>query len=127
MSAFLQTATGDFDISSGNLVIVDDVATVTAQKLTCLFTLFKGEWFRDIRVGIPYFQYVFIQNPNLTLISSLFQQVCEAAPGVAAVLDMELNYLPRTRELDSQILVQANDGSTIVGGAGAPFIVQIAN
>ena len=119
--------TGDMTFGqSQNNFLVNSSAAV-AQCVKTRLMLFKGEWFRDIRVGIPYFQYVFIQNPNLTLISSLFQQVCEAAPGVAAVLDMQLNYLPRTRELDSQILVQANDGSTIVGGAGAPFIVQIAN
>jgi len=125
VACFLQTTTGDLDISAGNLTLVDDVPTETAQKLSNLFGLFKGEWFGDIRVGVPYFQYVFVQNPNLQLIGSVFEQVCQAAPGVAAVLNMELDFISRTRTLNSQITVQANDGTTIVGGVGTPFVIQI--
>ena len=125
MSCFLQTTTGDLDITAGNLTLVTDIATETAQKLSNLFGLFKGEWFGDIRIGVPYFQYVYIQNPNLQLIGSVFEQVCRAAPGVGAVLNMELDFISRTRTLNSQITVQANDGTTIVGGVGTPFVIQI--
>lgn len=126
MSAFAQTVDGDLDISTGNLRIETNVAQVTAWKLTNLFSFFKGEWFRDIRQGVPYFQYVFVKNPSLPFISALFQKVVAQAPGAAGVTDMELNFLSGLRTLQCKITVQANDGSTIVGGPGAPFIVDNA-
>lgn len=123
VSAFAQTTTGDLDISSGNLVVRSDVAQVTAWKLTNLFSLFKGEWFRDLRVGVPYIQYVFVKNPSLGVIGSLFRQVCQSAPGVARVTEMDLNYTPKTRKLAVNIQAQTNDGAQLQGGPGVPFII----
>lgn len=123
MAAFAQTPDGDLDISTGNLVVVTDVAQVTAWKLSNLFGLFKGEWFRDQRVGVPYFQYVMVSNPNLSLIGSIFKRVCMSAPGVQAVTDMSLTVIANLRKLNVDIAVQANDGSTLVGGVGKPFII----
>lgn len=123
MSAFAQTSSGDLDISSGNLAVVTDKAQVTAWKMTNLFRLFKGEWFRDKRVGVPYFQYVLVSNPNLPLIGALFKQVALAAPGVASVSAVGLNFTPKTRHLDATIQAQTNEGAVLEGGVGKPFIV----
>lgn len=127
MSAFAQTTTGDLDISTGNLVVRKDIAQVTAWKLSNLFGLFKGEWFRDARVGVPYFQYVLVWNPNLKVIGSIFKRVCMSAPGVAEVSNMGLNFLPQTRQLLTSITVTTNEGAALVGGPGNPFIIaQVA-
>lgn len=124
MSAFAQTNTGDLDISTGNLVVRSDVAQVTAWKLTNLFALFKGEWFRDQRVGVPYFQYVFVSNPNLRIIGTIFDRVCKSAPGVASVTSISLNFLSRQRHLVADMKVIANDGAVLTGGIGQAFIIS---
>ncbi len=127
MSAFAQTTTGDLDLSSGNLVVVKDVAQVTAWKLSNLFGFFKGEWFRDARVGVPYFQYVLVNNPNLQVIGTIFKRVCMSAPGVAGVTQMALNFFSSARRLDTQMTVTTNDGAILTGGVDKPFIIaQIA-
>lgn len=123
MSAFAQTTTGDLDLSTGNLRLETNVAQVTAWKLSNLFGMFKGEWFLDQRVGVPYFQYVMVSNPNLRLIGNIFTQVALAAPGVASVSDVSLNFTPRNRTLDVEIAAQTNEGVTLIGGIGKPFIV----
>ncbi len=123
MSAFAQTTTGDLDISSGNLVVVDDVAQCTAWKLTNLFNFFKGEWFLDQRQGIPNFQYVPVSNPNLPLIGNMFRQVCLDAPGVAAVTNLAVDFQPRTRNLTVTLGLQTNEGAVLQGGIGQPFII----
>jgi hypothetical protein len=124
MSAFAQTPDGDFDISSGNLVVRTDLAQVTAWKLTNLFSFFKGEWFVDARLGVPYLQFVFVKNPSLTLIGHIFEQVALAAPGVKGVLSTTLNFIGNLRHLDCQLKVQANNGAVLTGGPGVPFIVS---
>ncbi len=123
MSAFAQLPNGDLDFSTGNLRVEKSVAQCTAWKLSNLFTLFKGEWFRDTRQGVPYFQYVFVSNPNLSLIGNLFQQVIMSAPGVAAITDSALDYNPRARTLASSFTLTTNDGAVLVGGPGEPFLI----
>jgi hypothetical protein len=125
VSAFAQTVTGDLDISTGNLRVETSVAQCTAWKLSNLFGLFKGEWFRDQRVGVPYFQYVLISNPNLAVISSLFRQVALSAPGVGGVSDVNLDFTPSTRSLEADLTIQTNDGAVLVGGPGKPFIITM--
>lgn len=124
VSSFAQTVTGDLDISSGNLQVETNIAQCTAWKLANLFGLFKGEWFRDQRLGVPYFQYVLVSNPNMGLIGSIFREVALDAPGVASVTDLQLDYTPRARTLDVSLSVQTNEGVILVGGVGKPFIIQ---
>ena len=123
MSALAQTPQGDLDLSSGNVVVVEDIAQCTAWKLTNLFRFFKGEWFLDQRVGIPYFQYVLVSSPNLPLIGNMFKRVCLDAPGVAAVTSLSLDYQPRTRNLTVNLALQTDEGAVLEGGVGLPFVV----
>lgn len=124
MSAFAQTTTGDFDISSGNLAVRTDLAQVTAWKLTNLFSFFKGEWFVDARIGVPYLQFVFVKNPSLPLIGRIFEKVALAAPGVRNVQSVVLNFIGNLRHLDCQLAVKANNGAVLTGGPGVPFLIS---
>lgn len=123
MSAFAQLPSGDLDLSTGNLRVEQSVAQCTAWKLSNLFGFFKGEWFRDQRQGVPYFQFVFVNNPNLSLIGNLFKRVIMSAPGVATVTDAQLSFNKRQRELDATFAIATNDGAILVGGPGVPFVV----
>jgi hypothetical protein len=123
MSALNQTTTGDLDISTGNLVVNQSISQTTAWKLSNLFGFFKGEWFLDQRQGVPYFQYVMVSNPNLNLIGNIFRAVCMSAPGVASVSDVQLDFTPRTRSLIATIQAQTNEGATLTGGIGTPFVI----
>jgi hypothetical protein len=123
MSAFAQLPNGDLDLSTGNLRVEQSVAQCTAWKLSNLFAFFKGEWFIDTRQGVPYFQYVFVSNPNLDLITALFERILKSAPGVAAVQDIQLFYVSRDRTLTASFTVVTNDGAILTGGLGKPFIV----
>lgn len=124
MSAFAQTVTGDLDISTGNLRIERDLAQVTAWKLTNLFSFFKGEWFLDTRQGVPYFQYVFVTNPNLQIISTIFDRVARSAPGVATLRSRNIVFTPRTRSMVATFEAVTKNGAVLVGGPGVPFIIQ---
>lgn len=123
MSSFAQTPAGDLDISTGNLVLVTDVPTITADKLSNLFGFFKGEWFRDTRLGFPYLQYVLIKNPNENLIISLIAKVLKMVPGVAAISEITVDFDVRAREIDATFIARTASGATIAGGLGKPFIV----
>lgn len=125
MSAFAQTANGDIDISTGNLRVETSVAQCTAWKLSNLFAFFKGEWFRDIRQGLPYVQYVLVSNPNLSLISTIFERVIRSAPGVASITSIALDFRPGPRTLGASFVAVTNDGAQLIGGLGTPFIINV--
>jgi hypothetical protein len=124
VSAFAQTSIGDLDISTGNLRVERTIAQVTAWKLTNLFFFFLGEWFADTRQGLPYFQYVYVSNPNLRQIATIFERVIRAAPGVASVTQVALDYQPRARTLGASFSATTDDGATLSGGIGVPFIIS---
>lgn len=127
MSAFLQTLSGDLDITTtpGQLTVSRDLAVNTAMKLTNLFEFALGEWFRDLRQGVPYIQYVFVKNPSLPLITTIFERVLKSPPGVGAITKLNLNFQPRERTLGTDFAVQTNDGAIITGGVGQPFIISV--
>jgi hypothetical protein len=124
VSSFAQTSTGDLDISTGNLVVSNDVAQVSAWKLNNLFGFALGEWFMDKRLGFPYLQFVFVKNPNMNLLFKLFSQVLRMPKGIAAVTSIELDFITNQRQLNTTFTATAVTGQQIVGGLGQPFIVQ---
>ena len=127
MSCFLQTATGDLDISAnGNMTLVTSVAQCTAQKLTNRFSFGLGEWFADTTQGIPYFQNILVQNPNLNTISTIFQRVLKSVPGVAAITELNLDFISTTRNLVTTFGCRTNDGAVLQGGVGVPFVIVVA-
>ena len=125
MSCFLQTPApdNDLDLSSGNLVVISRLADVTAQKLTNKFQFFLGEWFIDVRLGIPYYQSVLVKNPNLSSIGQLFRRVILNTPGVDSITSASLNFISNQRKLNAQFTVKTLDGFILQGGPGSPFIV----
>jgi hypothetical protein len=88
----------DIYINGGNLELVSDVdETVQLIKQTLKF--FKGEWFLDETLGIPYFE--LMEKPiNIELIKSVLIATIAKIPNVLAIEKFELDYLGTTRQLN---------------------------
>jgi hypothetical protein len=124
MSSFAQTVDGDLDISTGNLVVSTDTAQCAAWKLSNLFGFALGEWFMDKRLGFPYLQFVFVKNPNINLLFTLFSRVLKMPKGISAVTSVQIDFDIRARQLNTSFTATAVTGETVVGGLGQPFIVK---
>lgn len=122
MSIFRQTGDGDFDLTSGNLVLVDG-AEELAYKMRNRVHSVRGEWWGDATVGIPWFELVFIGNPSPGLIRSVFEEALSALPGANEV-EVEAVIDSATRELSLTFTSKYDSGETIVGGLGEPFRVE---
>lgn len=123
MTTLLQTVDGDIDLSSGNVVIVTNPAQVTAIKLTNRFKFFLGEWFLDKRQGVPYYQHVFVKNPDLPSISQMFTRIILQTPGTDSVLQSSFDFISNQRKLNAAFKVRTIDGAVLEGGLGTPFLV----
>ena len=122
---------GDLDIVDGDLVLLDGIDWFR-QALSCRFKFFLGEWFLDLREGIPYYRHVFVANPDLDVIRSIFRQVAlsmtraSGAPVVRELPRFDVIYTPSTRslEFDFQAVLDTGDVVNVMPG-DAPFVITV--
>jgi hypothetical protein len=112
--AFLETEDRDFALFEGNLILVGD-ARVIAQRVENRFRFFLGEWFLDVREGVPYWELVLIKGPNIGIIRQLFLKVIVETPGMADVLEFDMQYDPTLRTLYYQWEGITDDGDPVSG------------
>ena len=70
--------------ASRDLVTVDRAAGIKQDILTAI-RVYLGEWFLDTSVGVPYYQTVFVKNPDQALVNAAFLGAIATVPGVTAV------------------------------------------
>lgn len=115
---------GDIALVDGSYVI-DKGVHYTRTRLAARLQFFLGEYFLDRRLGVPYFRYVFVRNPNLDLIRLLYRRVITTCPGIVSLNKLELNYQPRARKLGVSFHATAEDGNIIVEPGDEQFIISL--
>ena len=114
IAAFLETEDRDFALYEGNLVLVRDARAI-AQRVENRFRFFLGEWFLDLREGVPYFQEILIKCPDVKVVRQIFLGVITTTPGMADVLDFDMQYDPTSRTLYYQWSGITDSGSPVTG------------
>lgn len=105
MSDFKLTADGsDIDLSTSSVELVEGVDAI-AQHLLIRLRFFKGEYFLNRRDGMPYFEDIFLENPNLTVINSVYQETILETPGVIDILRFDLSIDRAARKLSPEFSV----------------------
>lgn len=116
MSAFLKNNANDLDLSSGNLVLVQDsdIKTIAAQKIQDVLNLFQGEWFLDTTQGFPWFQSVLGQKvPDIGIIHTLFVSKVKTVDHVSDVKDLVFDFDKANRKLTWDFVAVLTTGDTI--------------
>lgn len=116
--SFVQTADGDWDLSQG-LRQTSDLATFVRQKLSQTLSFWLGEWFLDLRQGIPMQRDVIGQKPDLALVESLLRRTCLKTSGVGSVRSLTVAFDNRTRRASVVGEVATSEGDITFG----PFVV----
>lgn len=114
---------GEFVLANGNLTLASDGPAIQQAVQTQLRT-FLGEWFLDDpnspKVGVPYFQSVFVKNPNPDLLRKAFRDAIAAVRGVKAVTELDLRFVSATRTLTVIWRAVTDSGLLISGQTGTP-------
>jgi len=110
MSDFALDEFGDLDLSKNDLQIIDGSDAV-AQHLLIRLRLFRGEWFLDQRVGIPYYTDILLKAPNLIAVRGIFARAVATTPGVKKIERFDLGYdrSARTLEVAFSALLEGDD------------------
>jgi hypothetical protein len=89
---------GDWLIQNGDLQLIgDDPGIIQSVTIALKFAL--GEWFLNLAAGVPYYQNVFVKNPDPNLLKSIFTDTILAVPGITAMVSLDLTIDPSTRTL----------------------------
>jgi hypothetical protein len=116
---------GDLRLVGGTVVIVDGPDAIR-QKLAARFKFFLGEWFLDVRQGVPYYRDVFTKIPNLDVIRSLFRKIILDCPGVLSLSSFLVNYDETGRELTFTFAAKVTGGEVVVAPTDRDFILDLA-
>jgi hypothetical protein len=125
MSTLAQTPEGDIALVSGRATVISRPCDVAAVKLFNKFRSFKGEWFLDTRVGVPWYEFLGVKNPDLGVIRQIFTRVILSVEEVTSIKSLEMK-LNKDRTLDFTFEAVAIDGQVVAGGSGVPFIVVVS-
>lgn len=88
----------DLDVSRDDLFFFTGPDAI-AQHLKIRLRLYRGEWFYDTRVGIPYYGTILVKNPNIPAVRDIYRRAIESTPGVERLDDLDLNLNASTRVL----------------------------
>jgi hypothetical protein len=80
---------GDLRLTNGQITFVEGRDAIR-QHLANRLRFFRGEWFRDQRQGLPYYERVLIKSPDTNALRTLFRRAIVETPGIAVVDKLEL-------------------------------------
>jgi hypothetical protein len=105
----IDTVTRELVLTNGDLVLTRD-ADAIKQAIDMHLRTFRGEWFLDESVGVPYLETVLVKSPDLDVIKSTLRREILAVPGVDSVTLITLNYDRAARKLSANWSVRADVG-----------------
>jgi len=121
---FKQTVDADVDPT---FQFTTSLAEYVGLRLRENLSFFLGEWFLDIRQGMPYWRFILGQKYDSGICDRIFRQAALATSGVATVDQLITAFDRRARVLSVPVFkVTLVDGSTITQDQlGNPFILDL--
>jgi hypothetical protein len=114
---------GDLALKNGSPYFIEGVDYIR-QKLSVRFRFFLGEWFLNQLEGVPYFRDVFLHDPNLDVVTTLFKGIALDCPGVLSVKRFRLIFEPVTRTASFDFVAIVDGGVITVAPQDQDFIVD---
>lgn len=126
MAVLRTIPSGDLALVSGTIAPVAGPVAIR-QKLSARFKFFLGEWFLDLRQGVPYYRDVFTKDPNLDVIRSLFRKLILGTPGVLSLASFVINYDQASRSMTFAFQAKVSGGVVIVAPTDRDFLLEITD
>jgi|GEM_PF-1456259 len=109
---------GDLALSGGRgeprrLVTSVGVAYVR-QKIASRLKFFLGEWFRDLRLGVPYYRNILVKNADLDVARTLLRRTILSVQEVASITRLVLANDARARTLAVEFEARLVEGGVLI-------------
>jgi hypothetical protein len=106
----LNPTTGDLLFEDFDFALVDGVNQI-AQNLAIRLRFMFGEWYLNILVGVPYYQYFFIKDPNQIQVETFLKDEISNTRGVIEITSFSSNFDGQTREFSVNFACKTIDGN----------------
>lgn len=109
---------------SGQIHLLSGAESV-AQHLRIRFRFFLGEWFLDLREGVPYLRDIFVKIRNETAVRAVFRSVILSTPGVDRLLEFDFDFDRASRQVDLSFRCLLDSGEILSSDAFGDFVVEV--
>ena len=82
---------GDILLTDGAAALVDGADGVV-QPLFIHLRTFQGEWFLNLRAGLPYFERILIRGANEADLFQIYHDAILSRPGIASVDSLSVDF-----------------------------------
>jgi len=111
----------DLILENGQLLTVSDSEYIP-QKAKQILLTFKNEWYQNTTIGIPYFEAIFIKNPQIPNIQAIFRDALKndtimKSLGVTNVTIDSISLFPITRSLSVALTIFTGNETIQMGFA----------
>ena len=96
---------GDIAIESGDVVLIDGIEAI-GQHIQMRLQMRRGDWFLDLREGVPWIQELFQKGVPITFIRGVIRDVIESTPGVEHVLNMTTDVTNRILSVNAEVVLE---------------------
>ena len=96
---------------------------VAATKLRNRFKIALGEWYADVRIGIPYREIIFRKGTTMGLIKRIFTEVILSVQPTIVAVEQIVAVPDKERSVHVYFVARSDENLTIQGGTDRPFIV----
>lgn len=116
---------GDFHRVGNDLILTANLGESVAQHIRIRLLTVLGEWFLDLREGMPYYEEILVKGPNIARLRQIYRTAIGEVPGVreVPVLRLALDRATRTLTVTFQAILE--DGITIDSDDFGPFIIEV--
>lgn len=98
MRTFAIDENGNIDVTGNKLVIIKDLDALV-QYIEQKYSMAKGEYFLDKRLGIPYFENIFIKGVNAYNVETILKRVLISIEEVYEITSFEIDIDSAQRKL----------------------------
>lgn len=107
----------DLELVDGDFSLTQTESESLKQRLIIKLRTFRGEWYLDTQLGLPYFQRIFQKGTAKETVDSLFKQAILSEPEVQQLLEFSssidrqfriytLNFIVKSSNADEPIPVE---------------------
>jgi len=102
----------DIDITDYAMSVIDGDEAIK-QRLLVHLLIFKGEWFLDTDLGIPYYQTIFQKGVSKDTVDAILKREIEGVEGISRITSFTSALNSATREYTCNFVCKTDTGGTI--------------
>jgi hypothetical protein len=99
----------DIGVTKYSLWFINQADQV-AQQIKMNLLSFLGEWFLDIRYGVPYLEEILVKNPRMSSVETILRNHIGSVPNVIRLTSFGMDWNRKDRSLRVEFSCETTDG-----------------